>query len=954
MDLGLGNPTNHYVKYCMKFLRMLLSAQLRPILVFDGSNLPAKADTEARRRKSKKAYKEMALQYLREGNRKAAQECFERCVDVTPEMARAVMKAARRLGVDCIVAPYESDAQLAYLAQAGYVDLVISEDSDLLMFGCKQVIFKLDLTGNGLLVTWSAGFGEKCCGIPASNFSPATLRQMGVLAGCDYFPGVPRIGLATAAKPTPTDVDDERLLIEEDDNPNKSTSLFYYAGDDSLDPEIAFQMAIGNVDFYTGETVGDFVVEKFRVIFKLDLTGNGLLVTWSAGFGEKCCGIPASNFSPATLRQMGVLAGCDYFPGVPRIGLATAAKILRQYHPTEFRTLLSNLGNYFNLPEIKSWPLKNEDEPEDSQSSVSGVETPGDEDGAFTLDASFTISSSSACSLPTSRGRGGGRRCSLTRRVSVNARRGLTTVPNRLPEAMINAAVRAERTFRLQVVFDPKTRRRIRLTQPTPTDVDDERLLIEEDDNPNKSTSLFYYAGDDSLDPEIAFQMAIGNVDFYTGETVGDFVVEKFRVANILNPGWPVLSMEDAVEIRNDPHVTIMEASDPTWPESSPYFERPPTFSLDFGYAGKAFKVQAIPRPDDRCIQTIWDPGYPLQPVWLFYLAWEQMRPRFFCISVSPPDSAPGLPCSNPNTPLTIRPHPSLSSSSSSSSLDSSASAAPLLPSRPSLPRLKTSSAYSNHRVFFPVIVPPKSAVPVKRQLADERQGDEDSRMLSESAKISKVLESYGQAAQVSPMASHGTSETPVVSASAYFKSPLSAVCKAAPPSPPSPPRSPVFSQKPVNSLQRIAASSGRTLNRFAVTNTSRSAVSTDLKADPDPVVQTAPFRPPLAELPQGNQTSEAALASAGRGPVDIPLKIERSNLFTGNTGPRGVLPKPCSPVYSGGDMILEGSGVQVYKAENSYCSSLTADDCVTEDVKRSLVSANFAKWRFKSSRTTL
>ncbi|KAL7061294.1 hypothetical protein AAHC03_010254 [Spirometra sp. Aus1] len=361
---------------------MLLSAQLRPILVFDGSNLPAKADTEARRRKylfkfsshlllrSKKAYREMALQYLREGNRKAAQECFERCVDVTPEMARAVMKAARRLGVDCIVAPYESDAQLAYLAQAGYVDLVISEDSDLLMFGCKQVIFKLDLTGNGLLVTWSAGFGEKCCGIPASNFSPATLRQMGVLAGCDYF------------------------------------------------------------------------------------------------------------------------------PGVPRIGLATAAKILRQYHPTEFRTLLSNLGNYFNLPEIKSWPLKNEEEPDDSQSSVSGVETPGDEDGAFTLDASFTISSSSACSLPTSRGRGGGRRCSLTRRVSVNARRGLTTVPNRLPEAMINAAVRAERTFRLQVVFDPKTRRRIRLTQPTPTDVDDERLLIEEDDNPNKSTSLFYYAGE--------------------------------------------------------------------------------------------------------------------------------------------------------------------------------------------------------------------------------------------------------------------------------------------------------------------------------------------------------------------------------------------------------------------------------------------------------------------------
>ena len=45
--------------------------------------------------------------------------------------------------MDCIVAPYESDAQLAYLVQAGYADIVITEDSDLLMFGCKQVHFRM-------------------------------------------------------------------------------------------------------------------------------------------------------------------------------------------------------------------------------------------------------------------------------------------------------------------------------------------------------------------------------------------------------------------------------------------------------------------------------------------------------------------------------------------------------------------------------------------------------------------------------------------------------------------------------------------------------------------------------------------------------------------------------------------------------------------------------------------
>lgn len=48
-------------------------------------------------------------------------------------------QAARAQGVDCLVAPYEADAQLAYLNKAGIVQAIITEDSDLLAFGCKKV-----------------------------------------------------------------------------------------------------------------------------------------------------------------------------------------------------------------------------------------------------------------------------------------------------------------------------------------------------------------------------------------------------------------------------------------------------------------------------------------------------------------------------------------------------------------------------------------------------------------------------------------------------------------------------------------------------------------------------------------------------------------------------------------------------------------------------------------------
>lgn len=65
-------------------------------------------------------------------------------VDTSPvknvlRLAHCLLKACRARGVDCIVAPYEADAQLAYLNKCGIAQLIITEDSDLLLFGCDKV-----------------------------------------------------------------------------------------------------------------------------------------------------------------------------------------------------------------------------------------------------------------------------------------------------------------------------------------------------------------------------------------------------------------------------------------------------------------------------------------------------------------------------------------------------------------------------------------------------------------------------------------------------------------------------------------------------------------------------------------------------------------------------------------------------------------------------------------------
>ena len=60
-------------------------------------------------------------------------------MDVSPGMALELMRACRARGVDCVVAPYEADSQLAYLGRAGLAQVIVTEDSDLVLFGCDKV-----------------------------------------------------------------------------------------------------------------------------------------------------------------------------------------------------------------------------------------------------------------------------------------------------------------------------------------------------------------------------------------------------------------------------------------------------------------------------------------------------------------------------------------------------------------------------------------------------------------------------------------------------------------------------------------------------------------------------------------------------------------------------------------------------------------------------------------------
>lgn len=168
-SLRIQADRDRFVDYAMHRVRMLKHHGITPYIVFDGGPLPAKKGTEDKRAKS--ALTELLLAKLTSqvASRKPGASSGARGARQAHPGPRILHKMPRRDAgdgfsthqgassctvcgdteltvealraeqIEYVVAPYEADAQLCYLERSGLVDGIITEDSDLLVFGCQQV-----------------------------------------------------------------------------------------------------------------------------------------------------------------------------------------------------------------------------------------------------------------------------------------------------------------------------------------------------------------------------------------------------------------------------------------------------------------------------------------------------------------------------------------------------------------------------------------------------------------------------------------------------------------------------------------------------------------------------------------------------------------------------------------------------------------------------------------------
>tara|TARA_B100001094_G_scaffold333226_1_gene409640 strand:+ start:5423 stop:6415 length:993 start_codon:yes stop_codon:yes gene_type:complete len=189
-----GKITNHITGLFYKIMNYI-SLNITLIFIFDGKPPDNKQECiKERREKSEKA-KELCITATTQEEKHKYEKASIR---VTKEMINDVKQLLTLMGVSYIHPNGEGEAYASELCRIGYVDYVLSEDMDSLVYGCPKLIRKcVDKTMKRKDIISIFHYDQmiKDIGLTKDQFI-----EFCILCGCDYCQSPSKIGPITALK----------------------------------------------------------------------------------------------------------------------------------------------------------------------------------------------------------------------------------------------------------------------------------------------------------------------------------------------------------------------------------------------------------------------------------------------------------------------------------------------------------------------------------------------------------------------------------------------------------------------------------------------------------------------------------------------------------------------------------------------------------------------------------
>src|SRR3989338_4219829 len=201
-----GRTTSHLVGLFSRTINWMEKG-IKPVFIFDGKPPELKISVQQLRKEAKQEAMEKYEVALEKGDIENMRKFASRTSKVTSEIVAESKELVSALGLTIRQAPWEEEAQAAFLTSRGDAWAVASQDADVFVFGAERLVRNLAIAGK-----------KKIAGkLSYTNISPEIftakelfntlgidreqLIALSILVGTDYAPmGVKGIGSKTALK----------------------------------------------------------------------------------------------------------------------------------------------------------------------------------------------------------------------------------------------------------------------------------------------------------------------------------------------------------------------------------------------------------------------------------------------------------------------------------------------------------------------------------------------------------------------------------------------------------------------------------------------------------------------------------------------------------------------------------------------------------------------------------
>lgn len=176
----VNNPEIYLKEYYQRiriYLESLMNMGFELYLVYDGNKMKYKIAEEERERR--RAQARLTNSYIE-------------AVEIVPQQMYNFQYYLSTIRLDreikYIVAPFEADAQLAYLYKQKLIDCVLTNDSDLIIYGIEHIMFLRPKEDSYYECQPSDEIRY------LNNMEKIHLPLVAFLIGCDYFKGIKGVG----------------------------------------------------------------------------------------------------------------------------------------------------------------------------------------------------------------------------------------------------------------------------------------------------------------------------------------------------------------------------------------------------------------------------------------------------------------------------------------------------------------------------------------------------------------------------------------------------------------------------------------------------------------------------------------------------------------------------------------------------------------------------------------